>query len=92
MLFNGPCVKRGRYVDKKTRLVLEKDHLINLFNNLLLQGVYITPLCPGPEHVSKIFILEHIDNDFLEVLGIPPALQEKLYVPTDMFLGLYELA
>ena len=91
-LFNGPCVKRGRYVDKKTGLVIEKDHLINLFNNLLLQGAYITPLYRGPEHVSKMFILEHIDNEFVEVIGIPPALQEKLYIPTEMFLGLYALA
>ena len=92
MLSNGPCVKRGRYVDAKTGVVLEKDHVINLFNNGLIQGVYIKPFHRGPEHKSGLFVLHHIDNDFVEVIGIPPALQEKLYVPTDIFLGLYELA
>lgn len=92
MLFDGPCIRKGRYVDAKTGVVLEKDHLVNLFNNNLIQGVYIKPFYRSSEHVSKMFVLHHIDNDFVEVLGIPPALQEKLYVPTDMFLGLYELA
>lgn len=85
-------MKRGRYVDQKTKRVVSKEDLVKLFQNNLLEGAYVTPIHRTTEHKDRLFQITHVGEEFTEITGVKHPFQQRMFVPTEYVNSLYELA